>query len=595
MTKSDRDWAIETIVPDEVYTDREDFIDYFYHAALNAKRRRTISAALLGQRRMGKTEIFKRVVNRLFFEQDHTDPDAAVPVFYEFPDDEVSRKNFAIDYVENFIRWYAAFRLRDTELLSDSWKSYDLIAFVEKHLEISEGLHTALELLRAILEDGIVMQAKKAAKLPRQVAAIDDKTVVVFLDEFQNTRLPHHNFSVTGFFKEAVESPRCPHFVTGSAVSILADDMLCRGSLFGRFDYERIRAFSDYWGKELALRAAAYHDVEVSELMAPVVSDRCGGNPFYITAVIRQAAKQGRGIDDENTLNEILAVDVTSGFIWGELSDQVSRWTERINEHGIARWVLYLAATGEEGKDIDLRRIQEELYRRENISVSPEKVKDVLVKLARGDLIEYVSLDIFCRIKDPILNEFLKVWGRLAMERQNPDRVENEMLRKSQEMQNRFHEYKGYLAEVCMIQILWNGQGKTLPGKYFHSDADIVMPHRFFFIDQRHRPGAGENMEVDIHAAAGKDVWLAESKWWKRPVGCDVVENLLEQAEMMMQRDGKYLRTPRLWIFAYNGVTAKAAELIRKHGILWSSRAELDGLLKKVGLRKLPELEEKSG
>ena len=66
-------------------------------------------------------------------------------------------------------------------------------------------------------------------------------------------------------------------------------------------------------------------------------------------------------------------------------------------------------------------------------------------------------------------------------------------------------------------------------------------------------------------------------------------------AELMMQRDGKYLRTLRLWIFVHDGVTVKAAELIRKHGILWSSIAELDGLLKDVGLRKLPELEEDSG
>jgi hypothetical protein len=33
-----------------------------------------MSTVLFGQRRMGKTEIFKRIVNRLFFEQDHRDP-----------------------------------------------------------------------------------------------------------------------------------------------------------------------------------------------------------------------------------------------------------------------------------------------------------------------------------------------------------------------------------------------------------------------------------------------------------------------------------------------------------------------------------------
>nr|AAU82588.1 hypothetical protein GZ18F2_18 [uncultured archaeon GZfos18F2] len=58
-----------------------------------------MSTVLLGQRRMGKTEIFKRVVNRLFFEQDHHNAEAVVPV-YEVMD----RWDFSAEYVENFLR-----------------------------------------------------------------------------------------------------------------------------------------------------------------------------------------------------------------------------------------------------------------------------------------------------------------------------------------------------------------------------------------------------------------------------------------------------------------------------------------------------------
>ncbi len=109
--------AIKTLVAEEVYTDRFEFIDYFYDCAIKAISRRSMSTALLGQRRMGKTEIFKRVVNRLFFEQDHTDPRAVVPVYYSFQDEKADPLSFALEYVENFLRWYAAFRLRDPILL----------------------------------------------------------------------------------------------------------------------------------------------------------------------------------------------------------------------------------------------------------------------------------------------------------------------------------------------------------------------------------------------------------------------------------------------------------------------------------------------
>lgn len=56
-------WVVKPLVPEPVYTDRGEFLDYFYQAALETAPRRTMSTVLLGRRRMGKTEIFKRVVN----------------------------------------------------------------------------------------------------------------------------------------------------------------------------------------------------------------------------------------------------------------------------------------------------------------------------------------------------------------------------------------------------------------------------------------------------------------------------------------------------------------------------------------------------
>ncbi len=102
----------------------------------------------------------------------------------------------------------------------------------------------------------------------------------------------------------------------------------------------------------------------LTHIMAPVIVERCGGNPFYITSVIRQSAKLNKPLTDETVLNEILAVDLSSGFIWGELSDQVSRWIARINEYNITKWVLYLSAM-EEGDRIDMDRIHRQLLEKE--------------------------------------------------------------------------------------------------------------------------------------------------------------------------------------------------------------------------------------
>ena len=150
--KKNSKWAIRPLVPEEVYTDREEHLEYLYNAAIDAIGRRTMSTVLLGQRRMGKTEIFKRVVNRLFFEQDHLDPKAVIPVYYSFKDEPLDRWEFAIGYVENFLRWYAAFRLRDPSILSPDSVSRDgLSELIKTRLEVPEGLAGALNFMRFLL------------------------------------------------------------------------------------------------------------------------------------------------------------------------------------------------------------------------------------------------------------------------------------------------------------------------------------------------------------------------------------------------------------------------------------------------------------
>jgi len=590
---TDTRWAIRPLVPREVYTDRQEHIDYLYNAALDAIGRRTMSTVLLGQRRMGKTEIFKRVVNQLFFEQDHLDPKALVPVYYSFKDKPLDRWEFATEYVENFLRWYAAFRLRDESILDRGTLSVDdLSTLMNSRMKISKSLAGGINLLRLLQKrGGVTIPDQEALWLPRGISDRDESTIVMFLDEFQNTRLPQYEFDIVGFMQEAVESPTCPHFVTGSAMSILAREILGRGSLFGRFDSHPIEPMTNYWGAQLAFNASRYHRAEIEEKMLPVLADRCGGNPFYITAVVRQAAKQRKPIISEEALNEILAVDLSSGFIWAELNDQVSKWIERINEYGITKWVLYLSAL-EEGDRLDLDRIQKELAEREGKVVPMETIRDVLIKLSRGDLLQYMELGgWFRKIDDPILLEFLKVWGRIEVEGHDRARVQKELVRHYQTLDRRIHDHLGYLAEVYMAQVLWNGQRKTLAGRLFHSNEDVTLPWRFIYIRHRTRLGAAKEMEIDVEAAAAKEHWICESKWWHgRKVGHADVESLLRKAEVLREAEGEGLETMRVWFFAHDGFTKEAEALMREKGVLWSTRQDLDNLLKFVGLRQLPNI-----
>jgi hypothetical protein len=360
---------------------------------------------------MGKTELFKRVVNRLFFEQDHQDPQAVVPVYYSFPDTFENRWDFSIKYVENFIRWYVAFRLRLPEIVQQTLNRDKLLLIIQEKMSITKGFEFTLDFLDALLKQSITIPEQEALCHPRRVAAYDDCTIVMFLDEFQNTRLPQYKFDVVGYMQEAVESLTCPHFVTGSSMSILAREILGRGSLFGRFESHPIEPLTYYWGTELVRKAASYYDTQITEPMAAVIAERCGGNPFYITALIKQAVKLNKPISSEEILNQILAIDLSSGFIWTELSDQVTRWLERINEYGITKWILYLSAI-QEGEKIDLTQIQQALLEQDYQTVSLEQIREVLIKLSRGDLLDYLELgNWFRKVKDP---DFIRIFTSLG-------------------------------------------------------------------------------------------------------------------------------------------------------------------------------------
>lgn len=328
-------WVIKPLVAEEVYTDRAEYLEFFYLEALRAATRRSMSTVLLGRRRMGKTEIFKRVVNRLFFDQDPVNPQAIVPVYYSFADEKQEPLTFALQYLENFMRYYLAFYTRRPEIIRDTMPVDQLLAAMESARSAQPPIKSLDRLLswHQSMRNGYMrVPQQDAVEIPRRVSDVDDSTIVVFLDEFQNTHLPQSGYSIVGYMKEAVESPTCPHFVTGSAMSILAREIIGRGSLFGRFESKPIGALSPYWSAEQALRSARYYGVALSVLMPPIVTDHCGGNPFYINAVIRQAAALRKPLVDEEAINVVLAVDISSGFIWAELYEQVNGWIERINE-----------------------------------------------------------------------------------------------------------------------------------------------------------------------------------------------------------------------------------------------------------------------
>ncbi len=239
---------------------------------------------------------------------------------------------------------------------------------------------------------------------------------------------------------------------------------------------------------------------------------------------------------------------------------------------------------------MNTERIQKEQKKREGSDVPLETIRDVLIKLSRGDLLEYLELgDWFRRVKDPILLEFLKVWGKIEVEGRDKIAIRDGLRKKYHQLDTRsLNEYKGYLAEVHMSQVLLSAGKKTLKGDWFHSEVDIEIPD-FTFVRHRVRLGSGKGREIDVLGGAGVEQWVCQSKFVTGDkTGISVVRELVSQADAVMEDKAPDL--VRMWLFANNGLTGPAKKFAMEHGILWSSRREFNNLLEYLGLRKLPNL-----
>ncbi|MCP4111200.1 MAG: hypothetical protein GY749_37690, partial [Desulfobacteraceae bacterium] len=60
-------------------------------------------------------------------------------------------------------------------------------------LEVTHAMTGALNLLEFLQGKDVTLPEDEALTLPRFVSDHDDSTIVMFLDEFQNTRMPSIN------------------------------------------------------------------------------------------------------------------------------------------------------------------------------------------------------------------------------------------------------------------------------------------------------------------------------------------------------------------------------------------------------------------
>ncbi len=575
-------------VPADEFTDREEIIGQLMQMAARTPRDLTFSTAMVGRRRLGKTAVLEQTYNRLFWEQDEV-----APIYFDFEAKPTASNEFAELYFRNFVGQYVAFRTKDPSWVKNLPKLEDLLDLATRlgDRSLSNVVGNFLRFvgtnyLHDVLEGAIY--APRRVMEDNRMRGLPETPIFVMLDEFQEVMKVYYSSGRpadgVGLYQWAVEGRKCPHIVTGSAVRLITQEVLGTGALFGRFDFIAFPPLEDMYALELVDKLAHKYEVQIEEPVAGYLVTRCGASPFYINCVVRRAALMQPQVRDEADVNDLIAFEISQGRIWRDWSGQLQKYFEQINQHFIAKTILFHAAKFEDQR-IDPELIAEEVKR------PREEVYHVLQQLAFAEMIDSDGGYIFHNLKDPILREFIKVQYQRDVALEPLGKIYRELRAELARWRGKYADLVGDLVEARLEALMNRFDGRRVPGRLFHVEGEVELP-KFHLVYDTVVKGPGERMrQVDLVGSwwpgGQESLWVVEIKHWAKRVDAGVVREFEELCQAMRQSAKVPPQRVVKWLVNAGGFTEGAVEAMRETGIMHSGVAEINELLRMFGIQRL--------
>ena len=586
-------------VPTDEFTDREEVINVLVKRAINTPRDITLSTAIVGQRRLGKTSVMEHAYNRLFWEQDEV-----VPIYFTFEAKPTTSDEFAKVYFTNFLRQYVAFRLKDNELARRENKDTNLdeLVVMAESLKKDPIANYAGGMRRMLSSPNFSLHEKLEAAiyLPREVMEynrarfLPETPIFVMLDEFQDVLRINYSdgkaADTVGLYQWAVEGRKCPHFVTGSAVRLITQEVLGTGALFGRFRFMQFQPLSDIYGLELVDKLGQKYGLTVPEPVAGYLTRRCGGNPFYIRCVMMQALEQDHTqICTPEAVNDLIAHEVTHGQIWRDWSAQLQKYFQTINSYYISKQILFYAAQFRD-KRIEPEQIASQVER------PKEDVLHTLKQLAFAEMIDSDGGYIFHNLKDPILRDFINSQYELDIAKHPWEQVYEDLLQSYQSLKKKYDNLIGALVEARIEALLNRFDNREVAGRLFHTSGQVRLPRFVYVSDTYVKSPSGRSYQIDLqgrwHEGYDRWAWIVEIKHWERQVTPSVVKKFIK-AYTALEKEAQLVGMVK-WIVNQGGFSPGAIKVLEEHNIYYSAASEINELLHLFGIQRLLAEKKKS-
>lgn len=562
---------------------------------------RNKSLLVLAAPAAGLSELLRQCFDRLFLAQGEI-----IPIYFAFPEDEISPESIARRFLQTFLQQFIAFRRKDENLLKIS-------------PDICELYETALpsdvswigKLVAACERDSHLKDARsfvrQAFSAPMRAAGGGAK-IVVFFDDFHNLDNISGDVNLLAELKELCRRSTFPFVFAGRRRYVL-NAVQTGNTKLSESEILNLKNLSDSDAGILIEKTAENNGVTISEQSRDLMIQQFRANPTFLTAMISTAREGKKNLNDFHQVEKVYVEALAGGKICKYYD---SLFNDATKNPEIQKKLCALLADENRRTPVeswqnrlklsesDFYRVARRLHIHEIIHLN-----SVAAEVSRENAILHDYLETRYRLETVGEQRALVVGTLLSESLKRAPQIMSKYYRRSaaiglREIMSVFNcqkvpeglldyaafaeKYKGSEENEILRAAAAETEKIQLPQIVYTASGIAFYPPISQFSDEE-RTAVGIGFDRGSYTDENEIVWLAAEIDSKLEAGKELAEFWCDRLEMvaLMCNFLNY----KLWLVTPEGFTAKACEILRQRNAVGSSRRQIELLLKDLKAENL--------
>ncbi len=562
-----------------------------FNAGLDVARGLRSSCFLKGPRKSGRTELLRRVYNRLFAKQD-----AVIPFLHALHRSGSSAEVFCREYFLRNVLQCVGFLTKAPQLVISDEHDMDRIVRLAYESQLS-WLVTAVDQFQLFQRNHDLQAMSRSSILfPAIVAARTGLSAFVLVDDL------HHLESITPVadrslliddFSRALQSRQAPYCFTGTA-KVIFENLFATGQFSSCVEMMSLRPWDQVEARTLLVGLLRRFDVDWHPGLSGFIVEKLNSNPFYIRSFVQAARRESVALLSAHDFVRLFVQEITEGSF--ELYFRGLLHSQGLTSADQVRAIVILQFGAHAPADSPISRYQAGLS---GLTVSDlERIMEILGRL---DLIES-SFGVISSIRDVVLRDWVSWNFHHKVQRRDRTLVTYELVADALKQSERAGIQRSFDDEMEGIKrVMASMRCQTISSSLLNfdqfaasdrksGDGEFIVPEMVSVqilhdqVSGHDTAGGsvvvGRGFERGVYSNAAEVAWLAAFCVGRRVVGLDEIQQFHRQCEAV--RKSANLQNVQLWLVAEDKFNQASLSFALSHQIFTSNLEQLKQLKQQV-------------